>query len=747
MNFNLTVISSSEKAARTVCEILSPIIGSQFCIKGYCYKALASQALSKDDLFLITARSFTHLILPHLHPQSKYIIARRSIDPSNLYRLLQIPPHSEVLVVNDFVTTAYELIEEMIELDLPPMKYFPYDEFDLSDPYNLNTAYTWAQPTSRNPRSDHDARIGLEARYKVPSYSGKPFQYAITAGEVENVPEQIPHIIDLGERQISIMTIAGILYHFTGNAACDHLVSSRYMRGIVKTNLALSLESSKNNNLQVQLKAIISNFEYGILLVNDQNEVVLHNQMASEILSRESLIGHCLKDIFPKGELRNLLDSGFMQLDHHEFYATRKALELSSNEHYSIISIIPLANIQNIDLQYRKIQKHNSNAAKYYFEDIVHESNIMSKLISKASRFARTSSTILINGESGTGKELLAQAIHNASQRTHSPFVAINCGALTESLLESELFGYVEGAFTGAKKGGRRGLFEIAHTGTLFLDEIGDAPLKIQTQLLRALQEKEVMRVGGDKTIPVDVRIIAATNHDLCALIHEGRFRQDLYYRLNVLPLQLPPLRDRKQDIPAIFKAIIKKLSHDNLCAYDQLNHDAIISILQSHSWPGNIRELENAAEYLISTLDLSDDLHRELRGILKLPVQREDSGSTHPSAQVPCALSLPMQQPGLSLNKNTLIQIFFPNKRFRSECVFILEVLRQAQENESGFMGRGQIQLALETKGIKLSLQQVKSRLAYLSSQGLVHSTVGVGSSISNLGIQFLMHYKSQDH
>ncbi|MPM63174.1 Anaerobic nitric oxide reductase transcription regulator NorR [bioreactor metagenome] len=227
-------------------------------------------------------------------------------------------------------------------------------------------------------------------------------------------------------------------------------------------------------------------------------------------------------------------------------------------------------------------------------------------------------SPILIQGESGTGKELVAQGIHNSSPRKNGPFIAVNFAALTESLLESELFGYEEGSFTGARRGGQAGLFEQAHKGTIFLDEVGDAPLPSQIKILRVLQEKQVRRIGSSKITPIDVRVIAATNHNLRDLIAKGLFRQDLYYRLNVLPIKLPPLRARKQDILLLGKAFYNNYFNNAPPLPAQDYFKFVAPYLLAYEWPGNIRELQNVLEYLINLCPdvppKPDSLPEELR-------------------------------------------------------------------------------------------------------------------------------------
>ncbi|XOQ25867.1 MAG: Transcriptional regulatory protein ZraR [Mitsuokella multacida] len=243
-------------------------------------------------------------------------------------------------------------------------------------------------------------------------------------------------------------------------------------------------------------------------------------------------------------------------------------------------------------------------AAVYHFEDILGQSPKLQEAVRIAKRFAASESTVLIQAESGTGKELFAQSIHNASPRSSGPFVAVNFAAITESLLDSELFGYVEGAFTGASRHGAMGLFERANKGTIFLDEIGDAPLSFQIKLLRVLQEREIRRVGSTTSVHIDVRIIAATNQDLVELIQQGKFRKDLYYRLNILPLSLPSLHERKEDIPLLAASFLRQFKPSLSVQEAEDYFQDILPVLQTYTWPGNIRELQNLVEYLLNICD-----------------------------------------------------------------------------------------------------------------------------------------------
>ncbi len=271
------------------------------------------------------------------------------------------------------------------------------------------------------------------------------------------------------------------------------------------------------------------------------------------------------------------------------------AYSMDDDEYGYIISFKKTASIHKAEQVIR--QAHQKGfVAKYSFYNIISESPVMKHCIEQAIECAQFDSSVLITGETGTGKELIAQSIHNASSRRNQPFVSINCSALPANLLESELFGYVDGAFTGAKKSGKYGMFELADSGTLFLDEIGDMPVELQSRILRVLQEKELMRIGGDKIIPVNVRLICATNRNLLQCVENGTFRADLYYRINVLRMMLPPLRERKADILPLFEYHLQLLCakyKKNVKLVDKEACDA----LTQYAWPGNIRELMNAAE------------------------------------------------------------------------------------------------------------------------------------------------------
>jgi transcriptional regulator with PAS, ATPase and Fis domain len=292
----------------------------------------------------------------------------------------------------------------------------------------------------------------------------------------------------------------------------------------------------------------------------------------------------------------------------------------------NMVTFQDVTRIKDMEIQIRKKMHLRGHVAKHFFEDILHQSAAIKRTIETAKKFSETDFNVFIVGETGTGKEMFAQSIHNHSNRKNGPFVAINCAALPENLLESELFGYVEGAFTGAMKGGKQGYFELAHGGTIFLDEIGEISSQLQSRLLRVLQEREINRIGADKIIPIDVRVLSATNKDLLQLVKNGDFREDLYYRLDVLKLTLPPLRQRREDISLLIDAFIQ----EGLSPAQQFTiTEAAREALSELTWEGNIRQLKNFCDRLVvlSNNNLIDliDVQRWIEGAMQVEQERNE--------------------------------------------------------------------------------------------------------------------------
>ncbi len=372
-------------------------------------------------------------------------------------------------------------------------------------------------------------------------------------------------------------------------------------------------------------KAVIESVSEGILSIDKHGIVTFMNESAGKILFSDykNAVGKHINDVLDyKAVILNVLETGEGYID-KEFIINSKRGRI-----HFVKSAIPIRDengeingIVDIFREIKQVKKLVNQMvgahARFTFDDILGKSDELIEAKRLAMSASKSSSNVLIMGESGTGKELFAQALHNASSRVQGPFVAVNCGAIPRELIESEFFGYVEGAFTGAQRGGRPGKFEMAAGGTLFLDEIGEMTMDMQVRLLRVLQEKEVTRVGGNKTFPVDVRIIAATNKKLNKEIEEGTFRNDLFWRLNVLTINIPPLCQRTGDIPLLTGYFLETLSKEHNKKY--ILNPETMKILNNYSWPGNVRELENILERAVNFTEKNEIFPIDLpKNILK---------------------------------------------------------------------------------------------------------------------------------
>jgi len=357
-----------------------------------------------------------------------------------------------------------------------------------------------------------------------------------------------------------------------------------------------------------RFKTILDYTFDGILSLDKKNRITVINATCEKILGirTKEILGRRIEDVLPRTRFSELINSTDTCLDevipHHNLLlaVNKTGIVLKGERVGSVITFQYVSKIQEVEGRIRTKTSGRGHVAKHRFSDILGQSDRIKETIKMAEKFSEVDSNALIVGKSGTGKEIFAQSIHNSSRRKNEPFVAINCAAIPENLLESELFGYVEGAFTGAARKGKQGLIELAHRGTLFLDEISEMPLALQGRLLRVLQEKELMRLGHDRVISVDVRIISATNRDLFDLVEMGKFREDLYYRLDVLKIQLPPLDDRKEDIPLLADSFVSQYAGNSPEAKSCKLTDGAKRRLRELNWGGNIRELKNACERLV---------------------------------------------------------------------------------------------------------------------------------------------------
>ncbi len=435
--------------------------------------------------------------------------------------------------------------------------------------------------------------------------------------DAEDGEKYIQKLINSGEKIDAILggTVAETLSKKYNIPTVLLESSSNAIDASIKEARRLLEATRREKEKTEQFKAVLNHISEGIIAINSNGEITVFNPAAGRIMGifEKEAIGRSIDELVPETILNSVIEKNkaelgqVLRIGQAQVLANRVPIIINNKMVGAVTTIEDITKIQEYEQKIRTKLLVKGQVAKYKFSDIIGESDVLLKTKEKAKKYAATNGTVLIIGESGTGKEMFAQSIHLESERRNGPFVAVNCTAIPQNLLESELFGYQGGAFTGARKEGKSGLFTEAHGGTIFLDEIGEMSTELQVALLRVIQEREVRPVGSNKVIPIDVRIIAATNKDLLQEIQKGAFRRDLYYRLNILKLKVPALRERKEDIKLLSRYFVSKIS---------LKYKKVVSItegaldrLQRYSWPGNIRELENIIESLIV---LADDIITE---------------------------------------------------------------------------------------------------------------------------------------
>nr|WP_300091735.1 sigma 54-interacting transcriptional regulator [Sedimentibacter sp.] len=398
----------------------------------------------------------------------------------------------------------------------------------------------------------------------------------------------------------TVRLLSGI-HNFHGS-----VIESREENINVAVNEALLVLSVIKNEERIrsQTEAITDFIHDGIITVDKNMKVTVFNKEAERLLDlrKEEVLGKNIANIFDNIDISDVLESGnpitakIMTVMNKQMITNFIPIDVNGEILGVVISFIAASEVSVMDHEIRRSLAKHGFVAKYQFKDIIYKSRKMEKCIQTAKQYAQYDTPILVCGKSGVGKEMLCQSIHNLSFRSKGPFVAVNCAAIPSTLFESELFGYEDGAFTGARKNGKAGMFEIAHNGTIFLDEISEIPLEFQGRLLRVLQEKQIMRIGGDKVIPVDVKIICATNKNLDELVNQGKFRDDLFFRINTLNLFIPSLDERREDILILAEYFIKKYSKKYKKQEIEMT-ERVKDILTAKKYKGNIRELQGMME------------------------------------------------------------------------------------------------------------------------------------------------------
>lgn len=603
-----------------------------------------------SDLVVLSTELIREETMPWINPGCPCLIARRTLDMSRLDELFTIQGGQRLLLVNDTKETTEESVELIQNLGL--------DHFELI-PYYPGCAVT------------------------------KGPELAITLGEPDLVPEFVTRIIDIGPRVIDLTTVVEILERLDLLDEKANLVSARYMETIIRLQRELYQSFEEKGRINEYLMQVLDGVNDGILGFDRSGRITMFNQRCEEIfsLSHRKAVAKHVQQLFKPDEADFLLNSEegadrAVVLGQREYVLNRFTVEARGA---IVCTIRDGAEKDRMLLALRRDLLRKGHIAKYSFDDIRGTSPVLQETINNARKLARSDLAVLIQGETGTGKELFASAIHRASSRAEGPFLAVNFSALPEELVESELFGYMEGAFTGAKKGGKQGLFEQADGGTLFLDEIGDVSPRIQARLLRVLQEKEIMRVGGTDIVPIDVRIIAATHRHLVDLCSEGEFREDLYFRLKRLYLNTPPLRERRSDILPLFQWFLERNQRRDLTLAPEVQ-----SLFLAYDWPGNVRELESVAEYMTAVCESSlGDLSNVPQDLLvtgRVPRNTPD-------------FSVVMERDDLTLLLG-----------------WIQEMRRAGMR-----VGRRSLARLAEKRGEGLSENQIRGRLSILEAQGKI--------------------------
>lgn len=671
---NIFILAVKEKSRDFLANTLQDTIGEFANVVPLSCKE--SLKVPKQPTLVITAGKKSHEKARNLFSSNQIIMAKRSLNVDKLEEVRLLPEGKMVLVVNYSYPPTIETIYSLKELGLDHLRYVPY--------------------------------------WKGSKINAEKFDAALSPGMIDLCPEDVNKKIDIGMRNICLSTYIQILSHLGIDSEYIDIFAQNYMKKQLESYKRLYKELGRLKTQMMNIENTLNKLDHGVVFVDKDYKISFLNRTMAKIIGikRSSLLDESFEKMccyLPK-------------LSDFSLYKDKK-FEIKGKTY--IGSCLPLTDkpeggfILTLTKAYKGNYRENSKkhviaqkgfTAKWSFENIIGNSASIKDLTYKAKLISRTNSTVLLTGESGTGKELFAHAIHNESPRRNAPFIAVNFAALPESLVESELFGYEDGSFTGARKGGKAGLFELANGGTIFLDEIGDASLHTQKRLLRVLENKEIMRLGATEKTQLDVRIIAATNRDLLKLIEKDLFRKDLYFRLRVCPLTIPPLRERKSDIPLFIQAFLDKYNIHKTLSKD------VKKALINYSWPGNVRELENTIEYIANMSENTciemKDLPEEIR---KRPSMEKCNSLEKPLKELKCLFN-------------------------KKELYFLLKTLSEYKAS-SASIGRKKLANIAQEHGLFLTENKIRTRLEYMANYGLVEiGKTRQGTLITNKGEQILL-------
>lgn len=680
----LAIISLNIDDAKIYTKQIKSLFNDKVTVENYLYDSFNKKDVISADLVLISSHSLFIKTRSYLKKDSEIIIINRTLSREAFETIMNIPEETKAVLCDESIEMAEELITII---------------------HQLGARHIEIRPT----HFECDNSLNIDA--------------AIIPGKSNYITKNVKNIINIENPLLDINTIIDIAVKLDLVYMLQGINISKSYKDLVTTKFGMSEIMGRTNRFVSQIDILLQIVRDGVIGINSDGKIYSCNDNAKKILgfNKNDILKGNAFNLLPQIPFKKVFTSldpvkeTLMKINDYDVVVSVDPI-IHSNRLYGAVAI--LKNFSDIERKQHKLRAQligKGHKAKYTFSHILGNSDSINKCKEIAKRMAFSNSSILISGGSGTGKELFAQAIHNSSKRHNYQFVAVNCGAFPENLLEGELFGYEEGAFTGARKGGKTGFFELAHKGTLFLDEIGEMPIVLQTRLLRVLQERQVMRVGGDRLIDIDVRIIAATNRNLREMVKTGSFREDLYFRLNVLPLKIPPLRERREDILEIIDYMKKEFKYDFSFTPEALE------IFLNHNWRGNVRELRNYIEYF-SNLGLGKV------GIKDLPFEYEETL---------CDNLLSKEE--IQNSQKFLNEI--ENKT--DKYLFVLDKLYTAYLNKKRLGRRSITEIALE-KGLFISEQEIRSILITLQKYSMITISKGrSGSVITECGIKFLKHSK----
>lgn len=674
----IAVVALDPLAGASYTKEVRDLFGEYAEVVGYSVRdGSAAGVLPRADLFAISTDAYgsAEEEARHVPIDSQIMSIEVTFYWETLKKLFEIPQGTKVLFVNVTSNMAREAITQLSSLGVNHLQIIPY--------------YPGAV---------------LE----------EPVDIAVTPGESRFVPPSVKTVIDCDHRPCSY----GMMVEIALRLGLEYLPETEsfmnYAKVVASNHYSFDLMYAKSRRQESQMHILAESLDEGLIGVNETGDIFVCNKKACQIarISEELTMGKKGEEVFPY--------IPFYQVLREKKAVPEKIIRLFGTD--ISLAVVPVVRKENCIGAFAMLQKFNEqesrqNAlrrqmmqkghyARYTLDDVIGISTAITETKNILRKMAATDSPVLLMGETGTGKELMAHALHQASRRADGPFIAINVAAMPENLLESELFGYEEGAFTGAKKGGRPGLFEFAHQGTLFLDEVEGMSLSMQVKLLRVLQEGEIMRVGGGSIIRVDVRIVAATNESLEEKIQDGSFRKDLYYRLNALTVEIPPLRKRGDDIFLLLDYFMRKMGGDFTLS------EGVKTFLRRHPWPGNIRELQNAVEYF-------NYLAKPVIGLSDLPptmTRFVDDGSDDGEGEV-------NDNAADDKEADMAYQAAVDKKQF------VLNQLALAWK-EGKTAGREKILEAAKKDHISMTQKQVRDLLDKLAKEGLIQVGRGRGGS-----------------